>query len=101
MDQPLTWLDWVYVMVGSTLLFAALFFWGIWNYLPIKQKRCNFDWQPDLGPEPDVHILGGDYPQRNGAFLRHLVKRAYTVPKDPEEYAKIFVPTKDRKGSAE
>lgn len=33
--------------------------------------------------------------------MRHLVNRTYTVPKDPEEYAKIFVPTKDRKGRAE
>ena len=100
MDQPLTWLQTFYVAIGSAVLFAGLVFWAIWNYLPIKPKPGKFDWQPDLEPTADVHVLGSDYPQKDGAFLRHLVKRSYTVPKDPYEYAKIFVPTKDRKGSA-
>ncbi|MDB5661462.1 MAG: hypothetical protein JWS10_4077 [Cypionkella sp.] len=101
MEQPLTWLDWVYVGVGTGLLFVGLVFWSILGHLPIKPKRSKFDWQPDLELPADVHVLGSEYPQRDGAFLRYLVKRTYTVPKDPEEYAKIFVPTKDRKGSAE
>lgn len=99
MDEPLTWLEWVYVVGGAALLFVVVVFWAIWTYLPRKPRK--FDWQPDLKPEPDVHVLGNDYPQKDGQFLQHLVKRSYTVPKDPEAYAKIFVPTKDRKGSAE
>ncbi len=101
MEQPLTWLDWIYAAVGTAFLFGGLVFWAIWNYLPIKAKSRKFDWQPDLEPAPEVHVLGSNYPQKDGEFLQHLVKRTYTVPKDPEEYAKIFVPTKDRKGSAE
>jgi len=70
---------------------------------PPKERdwEKDFNWQPELEPTPEVHVLGSDYPQTNGTFLRHLVSRPYTVPKDPEAYAKIFVPTKDRKGSAE
>ena len=99
MEQPPTWAEWLYVGAGAALLLAAMVFWAIGNYLPIKPKTGKFNWQPDLEPTPEVHILGSDYPQRNGTFLRHLVNRPYTVPKDPEAYVKIFVPTKDRKGS--
>lgn len=103
MEQPLTWLQIFYVVVGSAGLFVGLVFWAVgfdWLF-GIKPKSSKFDWQPDLEPTPDVHVLGNDYPQKDGEFLQHLVNRSYTVPKDPEEYAKIFVPTKDRKGSSE
>ena len=103
MEQSLTWVQTFYVVAGLAGLFAGLVFWIIgFDWLSgIKPKPRKFDWQPDLEPTPEVHVLGNSYPQKDGEFLQHLVKRTYTVPKDPEEYAKIFVPTKDRKGSAE
>jgi hypothetical protein len=106
MDQPLTWLQTFYVVVGSVLAFVGLIIWlRIYAGCPwpirLKSEPRRRDWEPALEPTSDVHVLGNDYPQKNGEFLQHLVKRTYTVPKDPEEYAKIFVPTKDRKGSSE
>lgn len=100
MEQPLTWLQTFYVVAGSVVAFAVFFVW-LWIYAgcpwPIRLKpeprrrdwesESEKDWEPALEPEPNVHVLGSDYPQRNGAFLRHLVTRSYTVPKDPEEYA--------------
>ena len=58
-------------------------------------------WQPALVPQPDVHVLGSDYPQTGRDFLGGMVNNRYTVPKDPIEYAKIFVPETKDKGQAE
>ena len=58
-------------------------------------------WQPALVPQPDVHVLGSDYPQTGRDFLSGMVNNRYTVPKDPIEYAKIFVPETKDKGQAE
>ena len=56
-------------------------------------KRSNHSkWQPALSPEADAHSLGTELPQRSGTFLSGLVHKRYTVPKDPQAYAKIFVP---------
>lgn len=64
--------------------------------------HANHDkWQPALAPQPDVHALGSDYPQTGRDFLRGMVNNRYTVPKDPIEYAKIFVPETKDKGQAE
>jgi hypothetical protein len=54
-------------------------------------------WQPALDPSADVHVLGSDFPQDGRDFLSGMVNNRYSVPKDPMEYAKIFVPeTKDK-----
>ena len=85
----------VSVLCGHDVFSGAL----LWNADEVEAATARKNWEPDLEPRPDVHVLGSDYPQKDTEFLQHLVKRSYTVPKDPEEYAKIFVPTKDRKGS--
>lgn len=58
-------------------------------------------WQPDLAAnsaQDGVHILTATEPKwsKIGPGLSHN----YTVPKDPQDYAKIFVPGDDRKGGA-
>ncbi len=102
MEQPLTWLQTGYHVLAMLASFVGMMFF-LWLYfgMPTRLKPPPRErhWEPDLEPRPDVHVLGSDYPQKDTEFLQHLVKRSYTVPKDPEEYAKIFVPTKDRKGS--
>ena len=56
-------------------------------------KRSNYDkWEPALEPKSDVHVLGSDLPQRRNTFFAGMAQRRYTVPKDPQAYAKIFVP---------
>ena len=64
-------------------------------------KAKHSKWQPALVPQPDVHVLGSDYPQTGRDFLGGMVNNRYTVPKDPIEYAKIFVPETKDKGQAE
>ena len=57
-------------------------------------KARNKDWQPALEQEreQDVHILGTTYPESNWHGLTCKKIHTYTVPKEPNEYAKIFVP---------
>ncbi|MDZ4312679.1 MAG: hypothetical protein U1A24_19200 [Cypionkella sp.] len=88
------------VVVAVGLVFVVLIGLKRWH----EAKNRHSEWRPALttdDPKKDVHVLGSRYPQKSRDFLASTVSNAYTVPKDPEEYAKIFVPTKDRKGSAE
>lgn len=64
-------------------------------------KAKHSKWQPALDPQPDVHVLGSDYPQGGRDFLSGMVNNRYTIPKDPIEYAKIFVHETKDKGQAE
>ncbi len=58
-------------------------------------------WQPDLAADSatdGVHILTATEPK--WSKMEPGISHTYTVPKNPQDYAKIFVPKDDRKGGA-
>ena len=66
-----------------------------------RARKSKMPWEPALDPKADVHVLGADFPQSSGTFMNGLVSKRYTVPKDPQEYAKLFVPETKDKGQQE
>ena len=81
----------VVIPVGLTMLFGRR----------IAKRRNHDKWEPALDPTSDAHVLGSDYRQRQGTFFVGMAQRRYTVPKDPQAYAKIFVPDGLEKGRGE
>jgi hypothetical protein len=80
----------ILLVVGMSIAIAAIFC-GFLVRRHAKRSN-NAKWEPALEPQSEAHGLGTDYPQRSGSFLSSMVHRRYAIPKDPQAYAKIFVP---------
>jgi hypothetical protein len=77
----------LYVLAG---ICVALGFLNIWLKHVIARRRAMAD--------TSVHTLGSGWPQTGTSFFGGMVRRTYAVPKDPQAYAKIFVPPNDTEG---
>jgi hypothetical protein len=88
-----------YLVIGVVCILA----YGVVRVAWVRygdRRRMN-QWVPDLSADRDgnaVHVLGAPYPQRTNTFMEGFTRRTYSVPKDPEAYAKIFVPTETKEG---
>ena len=80
----------ILLVVGISTAIAAIF---LSRVVRRHAKRSNYaKWEPALEPQSEAQGLGTDYPERSASFLSSMVHRRYTIPKDPQAYAKIFVP---------
>lgn len=88
MGIPL-WFILMVLAVGTAwiVLFVA---WRSYTF----RKRHN-DWQPAFAAasvEAGVHFVTSDYP-RGSRWESEARKHSHTVPRNPQDYAKVFVPS--------
>lgn len=81
----------VYILVLSVLSIPLVL--GLMVSLTIRFWFARPSRRPRWDPALDSHILGSDYRKADhGSSPGGIERRNYHVPKDPQAYAKIFVP---------
>ncbi len=58
-------------------------------------RRRHSEWQPALSAQSEeegVHFVTSDYPT-GSRWESEARKQSHTVPKNPQDYAKIFIPS--------